>query len=116
MIYTFDAKGFLLYPVMKSAFEFSDEDVYKAIQDGFEVLQKQLKLKKIPYGPLKGALIPNQDKDRFETCFVFDSEQIDSADYGYYVFEKLLPLLDKDSTYSILSGDCSKISSGYWYC
>lgn len=105
MIYSFDAKGFLLYPVMKSAFGLSNEDVYKAIQDGFEVLQKQLALKKIPYDLLKGALIPNQDKDKFETCFVFDSAQIDSADYGYYVFEKLLPLLDKESTYSILCGD-----------
>lgn len=105
MIYTFDAKGFLLYPVMKSTFGLSDEDVYKAIQDGFEVLQKQLKLKKISYDLLRGALVPNQDKDRFETCFVFDSEQIDSADYGYYVFEKLIPLLDKESTCSILCGD-----------
>lgn len=54
MIYTFDAKGFLLYPVMKSAFGLSDEDVYNAIQDGFEVLQKQLKLKKISYDLLRG--------------------------------------------------------------
>lgn len=64
MIYTFDARGFLLYPVMKSSFELSDEDVYKAIQDGFEVLQKQLKSKKISYDLLKGALISNQDKYR----------------------------------------------------
>lgn len=113
MIYTFDAKGFLLYPVMKSAFGLSDVDVYKAIQDGFEVLQKQLKSKKISYDLLKGALIPNQDKDKFETCFVFDSAQIDSADYGYYVLEKFLPLLDKESTYSILCGDYIDFLSEY---
>lgn len=113
MIYTFDAKGFLLYPVMKSVFELSDEDVYNAIQAGFEVLQKQLSLKKISYDLLKGALIPNQDKDKFETCFIFDSAQINSADYGYYVFEKLLPLLDKDSTYSILCGDYVDFLSDY---
>lgn len=105
MIFTFDAKGFLLYPVMKSHFELSDDDVYKTIQEGFELLLRQLAMKKISYESLKRALVPNQDKDRFETCFVIDSTQIDCCDYGNYVFEKLIPLLDKESTYSILCGD-----------
>lgn len=105
MIYTFDAKEFLLYPVMKSYFELSDNDVYKSIQEGYELLLKQLNTKKVSYASLKGALIPNQDKDRFETCFVFDSTQIECADYRNQVFERLIPLLDKESTYSILCGD-----------
>lgn len=105
MIYTFDAKGFLLYPVMKSCFELSDDEVYKTIQDGFLLLLKQLEMKKISYNLLKGALVPNQDKGKFETCLVIDSSQIACGDYGNYVFEKLIPLLDKDSTYSILCGD-----------
>lgn len=105
MIYTFDAKGFILYPVMKSYFDMSDDEVYRVIREGFEILSKQLDMKKISYNSLKGALIPNQDKDRFETCFVIDTLQIDCADYGNYVFEKLIPLLDKESTYSILCGD-----------
>lgn len=105
MIYTFDAKGFLLYPVMKSYFYLSDEDVYETVQDGFETLQKRLALKNIQYDELKGALVPNQDKDKFETCFVIDSSQINVSDYGYHVFKELIPHLDKKSTYSILSGD-----------
>lgn len=105
MIYTFNAKEFLLYPVMKSYFELSDNDVYKAIQEGFELLLKQLNRKKVSYDSLKSALIPNQDKDRFETCFIIDSTQMACADYGNYVFEKLIPLLDKESVYSILCGD-----------
>lgn len=68
-------------------------------------MQNQLNLKGISYKDLKGALVPNQDKNKFETCFVFDSIQINDADYGYHIFEKLIPLLDKKSTYSILSGD-----------
>lgn len=91
MIYTFNAKGCILYPVMKSYFELSDDDVYKTIQDGFKLLLDQLAIKKISYDSLKRALVPNQDKDRFETCFVIDSAQIDRCDYGYYVFEKLIP-------------------------
>lgn len=105
MIYTFDAKGFLLYPVMKAAFDLNDNAVYKAIHEGFDILQKQLSIKGISYESLKGALIPNQDKDKYETCFIIDSSQIGETDYGYYVFEKLIPFLDKESTYSILCGD-----------
>lgn len=105
MIYTFDTRSFFLYPAIKYAFELGDQDVYQAIQDGLKVLKNQLAVKEISYEALKGALIPNQDKDRFETCFIFDCSQIDSADYGHCVFEKLIPYLDKKSTYSILSGD-----------
>ena len=105
MIYTFDTKGFVLYPVMKTYFEMSDNEVYNSIQEGFEILLKQLVMKKISYNALKGALTPNQDKDKYETCFVIDTLQIDCLDYGNYVFNKLIPLLDKESTYSILCGD-----------
>lgn len=61
-IYTFNAAGFLLYPVAKAYFSLDDKDVYKMIEDGFSILQKQLSLKGISYNELKGALIPNQDK------------------------------------------------------
>ena len=33
-------------------------------------------------GSLSGALVPDQDKDKFETCFVFNSEQMDSFASG----------------------------------
>ena len=90
----------------------NDKDVYQAIQDGFQILQKQLALKGISYNNLKGALIPNQDKDKFETCLIIDSSKIESSDYGYYVFEKLIPYLDHESTYSILCGDYIDITDG----
>jgi len=38
--------------------------------------------KKISYGSLNGALVSDQDKDKFETCFVFNSEQMDSFASG----------------------------------
>ena len=47
-----------------------------------KTIQKQLILKKISYGSLNGALVPDQDKDKFETCFVFNSEQMDSFTSG----------------------------------
>lgn len=87
-IYTFNAAGFLLYPVAKAYFSLDDKDVYKMIEDGFSILQKQLSLKGISYNELKGALIPNQDKKRAEMCLVIDTMQIDNSDYGRYVFKK----------------------------
>lgn len=105
MIYTFDTKNFLLYPVIKDYFKFNDSLVYETIQDGFKELENQLKLKNIKYKDLKGALVPTQDKEKNETCFVFDTKILDKSNYGYYIFEKLIPLLDKESTYSILYGD-----------
>lgn len=42
----------------------------------------------------------------------FDSILIESSIYGYEIFSKLIPLLDRKSTYSILAGDYIDIMSG----
>lgn len=105
MIYIFNAKDYVRYPVMKDYFVLSDEDIYKTIREEFKMLIKCLSSKGASYERLKGALLPNQEKEKFETCFIFDSSQIQEDGYGYAIFSKLLPLLDKDSTYSVLCGD-----------
>ena len=73
MICAFNARGFLMDQAMRSAFGLNNKADDKTIQ-------KQLILKKISYGSLNGALVPDQDK--FETCFVFNSEQMDSFASG----------------------------------
>lgn len=90
---------------MKSYFNLSDLEVYNNISECFKMLKYRLEKKNLSYEKMKGALIPNQDKDKFEMCFVFDTSKISTDFYGYYIFEKLIPLLDKKSTYSILYGD-----------
>lgn len=109
-IFTFNTSDFLMYPVMKSYFQLSDKEVYNNIQCDFQLLQERLAKKKVSYVKLKGALIPNQDKEKCEICLIIDSGQIQKADYGGYIFKRLLPLLDKKSTYSILCGDYIDIS------
>lgn len=109
-IFTFNTSDSVLYPVIKSYFQLSDQQVYNSIWCDFELLQKRLLDKKVCYTKLKGALIPNQDKNKYEMCFIFDSNQIHNTNYGRYIFEKLIPLLDKESTYSILCGDYINIS------
>ena len=104
-IYTINADDYLMYSVAKSCFKLSDDEVYNSILADFELLQKRLSLKSIPYEKLKGALVPNQDKGKFETCFIFDSGQIENGNYGQYIFRIILSVLDKDCTCSILHGD-----------
>ena len=105
MIFTVNTNGYVLYPVAKSTFEMSDKDVYEMINYEFSVMVNRLKKKGIRYDALKRALIPNQDKDNNEVCLVFDSSLINSSHYGYTIFNEIISLLDKDSTYSILAGD-----------
>ena len=66
MICAFNARGFLMDPAMRSAFGLNNKADDKTIS----------------YGSLNGALVPDQDKDKFETCFVFNSEQMDSFASG----------------------------------
>lgn len=105
IIYTFNNQSNIFFYIMKNYFKINEENFYDTINLGFDSLQEQLKLKNIDYTDLKGALIPNQDKNKDEICFIFDSSKIDAFDYGYYIFNKLIPILDKESTYSILCGD-----------
>jgi len=51
---------------------------------------------------LKSALIPSEKK---EIALVFDTKQIESAWYGLPVMSSILPLLDKNSSHSVLVGD-----------
>lgn len=105
MIYIFNTKDNIMYPLMKALFGLSDQNVYETILEEFFLMKERLERKGVAYEKLKGALIPNQEKKKFETCIVIDTAQIGSDSYGYFIFDKLIPLLDKDSTYSILCGD-----------
>lgn len=111
MIYTINASTNVMFPVIKSCFELSDEAVYKMINDEHTILVEKLKKKNIKYDDLKRALIPNQEKGKNEVCFVFDTNKIQSNFYGTEIYDKFIPLLDKESTYSILNGDYSDILS-----
>ena len=105
MIYTFNNVGYVLYSVTKDCFDLTDKQVYNMIQQEFEKMKSRLKQKGIDYNDLKKALIPNTVESRHELCLLFDRTLIEDAYYGRVIFEKLLPLLHKESEYSILVGD-----------
>lgn len=105
MIYTINTATNVMFPVIKSVFKLSDEEVYRMINNEHSKLLDKLQKKGINYSELKRALIPNQKKENNEVCLVFDTMQIKEDFYGNEVFDKLLPLMYKDSTYSVLIGD-----------
>jgi hypothetical protein len=58
----------------------------------------------ISYDALAPALTPSV-AGRQEAALIFNIDLIPSGFYGHYVQEQLLPVLGKDSTLSVLSGD-----------
>ena len=104
MIFTLDGRGNVLLPLIFETLELNDAKCTEIIQDMLLGVQDRLLLKGIEYSKLKSALIPVH-KDKRETAFVFDTSIIEDSWYGNIIFKHLLPVLNKDSTYSILEGD-----------
>lgn len=104
MIFTLDARGNILLPVIVNTFNLNNVQCTKVIFSEFAELKKKLQAKGIEYSKLKSALIPVH-KDKKEVAFIFDSSLIQNNWYGNVAFQSILPALNKESTYSILCGD-----------
>ncbi|WP_326975583.1 hypothetical protein [Caproicibacter sp. BJN0012] len=104
MIFTLDARGNVLLPVIVNTFNLTNDQCAKVILSEFVELKKKLQAKGIEYSKLKLALTPVH-KDKKEVAFIFDSTLIQSNWYGNVAFQSILPALNKESTYSVLCGD-----------
>jgi hypothetical protein len=74
------------------------------IRSHHAVLVEELRLKGISYDLLSPALVPTRG-DHQEVALLFNVGLIPSYRYGYTVHSHLLPLLDRNSTISVLAGD-----------
>lgn len=101
-IYTLDAREHVLLETMTNHLKLTTAQVYKEINNQLLELKEVLKEKGLAYEDVKNALVPQTNRN--EVGFVFDSN-IAGTSYGDVVFDKLIPLLDKNSTTSILCGD-----------
>lgn len=102
-IFTINARGNMFLEIAKEYFSLDDKIMHSEINRMFDELVKVLDSKEIKYAALKSCLIPKND--RKEIGLIFDSSKIESNWYGNYVFTKLIPLLPKNSTHSVLCGD-----------
>lgn len=103
VIYTIDAREHGFLEGMSAHYKWTTSQIYRQINLLAAGTIETLKQKGINYIDLKNALIPHSN--RKEIAFVFDSTLIDSSWYGYEVAKIITPLLDKNSTNSILLGD-----------
>ena len=89
--------------LMQSYFGLNHRQMSNQINGLFQHLLDVLTSKQIEYYKLKSVLVPNTDKN--EVVFIFDRTKIESPWYGFDIFEKVIPLFNKQSSHSILYGD-----------
>lgn len=102
-IFTLDARDNVMLEVIRDYFKLTNPVVRREIQAMHRAMVEALTSKGLTYSKLRPALVPQSD--RHEVGFIFDSQCIDSSWYGLEVARVLLPLLDKRTTQSVLSGD-----------
>jgi len=103
VIFTVEARSNVFLEVMTEHFRLSESRVFAEIQNSVRQLRGILDAKGVAYADLKRALVPSIDKT--ERAFVFDWTKFEVAGYGREVMHRLLPILDRRSTQSVLCGD-----------
>lgn len=102
-IHTLNARGHLMLEAMRSYFKLPPQQMRQEIAMLHKQTIEVLRRKGIDYGTLRSGLSPVLN--RHEAAFIFDSSTIRSSWYGREVFGQVLPLLEPESTQSLLCGD-----------
>jgi len=102
-IHTLNARGHILLEVMRDHFGLTPDQVRREIQSIHGATTDILANKGVDYTCLRPGLTPVLK--RREAAFIFDSSTIESSWYGLEVMRQLLPLLEPESTQSMLCGD-----------
>ena len=102
-IFTLNARGNVLLEVTRDYFDIGPRAMQTTIRESLAHTEDILASKDINYDDLKNALTPNTQ--RREISLVFDTADMKESWYGLPIYRAIIPLLDKDSSHSILSGD-----------
>lgn len=102
-IHTLDTRSYVMLEVTQKYFNLDSKTMYTEINKIFDNFIYFLKTKEISYESLKTCLTPSIKKN--EMVLVFDRMKIESNWYGNSVFEKIIPIFEKDTSHSILCGD-----------
>ena len=102
-IHTLNARDHIMLEVMRDHFQLKPEHMFREIQGMRRMTEDALSKKKVSYDQLRSALVPAQD--RREVALVFDTTAITSSWYGRDVMERVIPLLERKSSHSVLAGD-----------
>lgn len=102
-IFTLNARGNIFLEALRDHFRLTPKQMHREIRALFDEASDALTTSGIKYDQLNTALVPSTDRD--ELALFFDTEVIDSCTYGHEVLCRVLPLLDKRTTQSVLVGD-----------
>ena len=86
-------------------------NMFEEINNEFIIFLDMLENKGIEYSKLSRALIPSRDEDKYEYAFVFNSTYFNDKTmfYGEKIMNKILSIINKESTQSIFAGVYIKI-------
>lgn len=102
-IHTVNTRSHVMLEILRDHHGMVESRMKNEIQRMHAELIEILSAKNVDYASLRSALVPSIDKE--EAFFLFDSSAIDTGLYGRQILDQLLPLLDSQSTHSILVGD-----------
>lgn len=100
-IHTLDTRSYVYWDVFSKFLK--KTNMKKELTSSYNELLKETKKRNIDYSKLRNMLTPQ--RDRFELCLFFDSEQIDNSFYGSVVFNKYFPLIEKCNNVCVFEGD-----------
>jgi hypothetical protein len=102
-IHTLEARNNMLLEVTQQHFKLSDPQVFQMIQGVLQPTVDILASKGIVYEKLRSVLVPS--RDRHDRALVFNYNNFDTGLYGQDVVHRLMPMLRRDSSHSLLFGD-----------
>jgi hypothetical protein len=102
-IHTLEARSNMLLEGTQRHFKLTDPQVFQMIQGLLQPTVEILASKGISYERLRSVLVPS--RDRHDGALVFNYNRFDTGDYGSDVVDRLMPLLRRDSSHSLLFGD-----------
>ena len=102
-IFTLNARSNIFLDSMRDHFKIPSSRIFNLIREMFADTEAILLRKGIDYGHLKTALVPSTN--RREIALIFDTTRVEGTWYGGQIFERIIPLLSKDSNHCILAGD-----------
>ena len=100
---TLNARDNVLLEVSRDYFAIGPRAMQTTIRESLAQTVDILASKDINYDDLKSALVPNTK--RREVSLVFDTTNMQESWYGLPIYRAIIPLLNKNSSHSILSGD-----------
>lgn len=102
-IFTLNSRGNVFLEAIRDHFKIPAVRMRREIVEMHRAVVQVLSKKGIEYAHLRNGLVPQMDKH--EAAFIFDSTEVASGLYGPEAIQRLLPLLESNSTQSLLVGD-----------